>query len=197
MEYAFLDIETAPIKIDHEKAKTYLMDKKISKERRSLDPNYTKVIVIGIKVNDNFEIMQDEDEKALLEKFWGYVEKKNLKFITHNGYKFDVPFLIVRSCLNNVKITAKINTNMWSMEKSNHFDTMIFFSQYGNFTNPNLHMLAHLQGIEFEDNKIRGRDIEKLYEEGKIEAIKEHCKLDIEVLEKVFRKSCLGYLESL
>lgn len=196
MEYAFLDIETVPIKIENEEVKSYLMDKKITAGRRSLDPNYSKIIVIGIKVNDNLELLYDEDEKALLEKFWKFVENKDLKFITHNGYGFDIPFLIVRSCLNNVKITNNINKNKWNMEKSNHFDTMLFFSQ-NIFTNPNLHVLAHLQGIEFKDNKIRGNDVERLYGEGKIDEIKEHCKLDIEILEKVFRKSCLSYLESL
>ena len=39
MKYLFLDIEVAPVEISNEHVKNYLMDKKISKEARSLDPN--------------------------------------------------------------------------------------------------------------------------------------------------------------
>ena len=44
MKFIALDIETAPLKIEHEEVKQYLMDKKISREARSLDPNYSKII---------------------------------------------------------------------------------------------------------------------------------------------------------
>ena len=44
--YLFLDIETVPVKIIDEFVKEYFMDKKISKELRSLNPNYSKIITI-------------------------------------------------------------------------------------------------------------------------------------------------------
>jgi len=83
------------------------------------------------------------------------------------------------------------------MEGSNHFDTMQFFSQYGNFTNPNLSILAKMHGIDIPSTRIKGSEIENLYKEGKLGEIKDHCVEDVDILESLFKKSCLDYLENL
>lgn len=199
MKYISLDIETVPLEITQEDVKTYLMDKKISKERRSLDPNYCKIIVVGVKKRgEPARIFFDDDEKQLLQEVWGFLRaNKDNMIVTHNGYKFDIPFMIVRSCVNNVELPFNINVNQWQMEKSNHFDTMVFFSQYGNFTNPNLDVLCRMHGIEVPSKRLMGVDIERLFKEGNLDIIKEHCKQDIEILEKLFEKSCLNYLRRL
>lgn len=196
-KYISLDIETIPLSITHEDVKTYLMDKKISKQRRSLDPNYSKIIVICAKLmNQEIKIFEGENEKKMLEDFWNFLNlNRDAVIITHNGYGFDIPFLILRSCINNVKIPVNININKWSMERSNHFDTMIFFSQYGSFINPNLEVLGRLHGVEVEKSEIYGADVERLYKEGKRDLIINKCKQDVELLENVFRKLCLNYLE--
>lgn len=195
MRYLFLDIETTPIEINNEEVKRYLMDKKIG-ESRKLDPNYAKIILLCVKfLNSEDYIIFEGEEKEILERFWNFMkENKDAMIVTHNGYNFDVPFLIIRSCVSKVNIPIEINMNRWNMGRSNHFDTMLFFSSQGSFTNPNLDILARLNGIEVLGDRIEGRDIEKLYKKGDIEKIKEHCKRDIYVLEKVFEKLCLGYL---
>lgn len=199
MNYIFLDIETVPLEITHDDVKNYLMDKKISKEKRSMDANYAKIIVIGLKIlnNDEIKLFSSNDEKELLQNFWNFL-RDNTPFtvVTHNGYRFDIPFIVLRSCINKVDITFQINTNQWSMEKSNHFDTMIFFSHYGAFTNPNLEILNKLHSLDVSSEKrITGADVERLYKEGKIEEIKKHCGQDIRLLEQIFGKLCLDYLK--
>ncbi len=198
MKYVILDIETVPFEIKHEDVKLYLMDKKISKERRSMDPNYAKIISIGIKISDSeTKIFSGDKEKQILEEFWTFL-KENIQdhiFITHNGYKFDIPFLLIRSVINKIPIPISINLNRWRMEDSNHFDTMLFFSQYEAFTNPNLVILAKMHGIDSIDT-VTGSDIERLYKEKNWERIKEHCKHDINTLEQIFTKFCLDYLKS-
>ena len=198
MKYITIDIETVPLEIKHEDIKTYLMDKKISKERRSLDPNYSKIITIGIKEpNKEVKLMSGDDEKEILTEFWNILkENKDAILVTHNGYQFDIPFILIRSVINKIKIPIPINTNRWAMEKSNHFDTMMFFSQYGTFTNPNLGILGKMHGLDVPKNRISGADVEKLYKNGEWEKIKNHCKEDIEILEKLFEKLCLDYLDS-
>ena len=112
MKYIFLDIETVPLKISHEDVKDYLMDKKIGKERRSIDPNYAKIIVIGLKIfNEEIKIFSKDNEKELLQNFWNFL-KDNTPFtlVTHNGYRFDIPFIILRSCINNIEPKFQINT---------------------------------------------------------------------------------------
>jgi len=199
MKFITLDIETVPLNIEHEDVREYLMDKKISKEARSLDPNYSKIIAIGIKIlNEPEKIFYGDDEKVILNEFWNFMKEfanKNpfYKIVTHNGYKFDIPFITLRSCLNDIDIpkSIDINTNQWNMNRSNHFDTMVFFSHYGNFTNPNLDVLCKLSGIEVPKGRIFGADIERVYKNNDWEKIIEHCKQDIEILEKLFEKLCI------
>jgi len=194
MKYISLDIETVPLKIEHEDVKEYLMDKKISKEQRSLDPNYSKIITIGLKSpGEETKIFYSDDEKQILTDFWNYIQPGQ-KIITHNGYKFDIPFILIRSCINNIKPTFSINTNRWGMMMSNHFDTMMFFSHYENFINQNLTILAKMNGIEIPEKTITGRDVEKAYKNKEWNKIIAHCKQDVEILEKIFEKLCLKHL---
>lgn len=195
MKYIFLDIETAPIKIENEDVKEYLMDKRISREDRSLNPLYAKIIAIGLKAMNGINIYNGE-EKEILEQFWSNIGNSlNTTLVTYNGYKFDIPFIILRSIINKVKIPFSINLNKWQMEKSNHFDLMLFFSQHETFINPNLRILGKMYGIE-SDDKLYGYDIERLYKEGKIEEIKKKCQNDIEVMEKLFLKFCKEHVEA-
>ena len=147
MKYLFLDIETAPLEITNEDVKNYLMDKKISKELRSFDPNYSKVIAVALKINDeNVKVFHGEDEVEILKNTWEFIKESKAMIVTHNGYKFDIPFLIIRSCINNI-LPLNISLNPWTMVNSNHFDTMLFFSGSGIFTNPNLEILAKLNNV--------------------------------------------------
>jgi predicted PolB exonuclease-like 3'-5' exonuclease len=193
MTYLFLDIETTPLEIKDEYVIRYLMDKKLTDASRSLDPNYSKIIVLGLKYNDEIKLLTGE-EKDILIKFWNFIKENNFTIVTHNGYGFDIPFIIVRSIINNVQISKEININHWNMLRSNHLDTMIIFSQ-NTFTNSGLKVLAKLNNIQFNDDEILGRDIERLFKENKIELIKEHCKNDIEILEKLFNEKCKSYIE--
>ena len=117
MEYLILDIETVPIEIEDTYIKDYLMDKKISKEKRSFDPNYSKVIIIGIKEQGKDSTILEGDEKEILTKLWNLLRnRKNILIVTHNGYQFDIPFLIIRSIINKIEIPLSINTNRFRME---------------------------------------------------------------------------------
>ncbi len=192
-----LDIETVPIEIKDEDVKTYLMDKKISKESRSLNPTYSKIINIGIKPFGKEARLFSGEERSILQEFWDCIKSENnVIIITHNGYNFDIPFLILRSCVNKIKIPINININRWSMINSNHFDTMMFFSHYGTFVNPNLEILGNLNNIKLDNLRINGSDVERLYKEGRLDLIEKHCKQDVELLEEVFKKLCLDYLEA-
>ena len=195
MNYLFLDIETTPLEINDEYVMRYLMDKKLTDASRSMDPNYSKVIVIGLKYNNEIKLLTGE-ERDILNEFWNIIKENNFTIVTHNGYSFDIPFIIVRSIINDILISKEININPWNMSKSNHIDTMLIFSQ-NTFTNSNLKILAKLNNIHFEDNGILGKDIERLWKENKLDVIEEHCKNDVEILEKLFNTKCKTYIENL
>ncbi|MBL7147883.1 MAG: ribonuclease H-like domain-containing protein [Nanoarchaeota archaeon] len=186
MDHLIIDIETVPLELKDEVIREYLMDKQISKEMRSLNPLYSKIICICLKPKDKETvILSSDNEKELLEQFWSIVKDYHL-FITHNGYGYDIPFIIIRSTINKIKPTININLNKFQMLTSNHFDTMLFFSQNSVFTNPRLDIVAKTCNIDIGDSRFDGREIERLYKEGKLDQIKQHCKEDVEITEKVY-----------
>jgi len=201
MGHVYFDIETAHIKILHDDIKEYLMDKKISKAKRSLDPNYSKIIMIGVKKNDEeTKVIFGDTEKDIITDFWKFLNNNfnaGDMTVTFNGYRFDVPFLNLRTCINKVKMPISINLNPWIMDKSNHFDVMRFFSQNETFTNPSLFILAMLNGIEVAKERIESSEIERLYKNKNWEKIKDHCIQDIVLLEAVFNKLCKDHLQNL
>jgi len=53
-----------------------------------------------------------------------------------------------------------------------------------------------MHGIPISEERYTGSEIEKLYIKKEWEKIKQHCKQDIELLEKLFEKVCFNYLKS-
>ena len=199
MKFIFLDIETVPVEL-HDDVKEYFMNKKISKDSRQTHPMYARTIVICAKeYQKETKIFNNADEKSLLEDFWNFMAEKFAEdpktiIVTHNGYKFDIPFLILRSHINGIKIPVQINTNRFNMMGSNHFDTLVFFSFNETFTYPNLEILCKMFGIKVHE-RLTGNEIIKCYKKGNIQEIIEHCKNDVEILEKLFDKVCMHIFE--
>ncbi len=183
MNYAVIDIETVPVEIKDDDIKEYLMDKQISKEMRAFHPLFSKIICICLK-NENNTIALTGNEKEILEKFWDTVQDYNY-FITFNGYSFDIPFIIIRSTVNKVKFRNIISLNKFNMQGSNHFDVMLYFSQ-NTFTNIRLDIIAKSLGIMTGEDRFTGREVERLYKEGNIDEIIEHCKQDVSITEKIW-----------
>ncbi len=199
MRFAFLDIETVPFKIENEDVREYLMDHKINREMRLYNPNYSRIVCICLKFNDENEtkVFFNEDEKELLSEFWNFIKLnfKDAVFVTHNGYGFDIPFINLRSCINGLTIPFSFNLNKWNMDSSNHFDVMLFFSNNGNFTNMPLNIIAKMHNIGVKNN-IPGNEIEECFNNKEYDKIIERCKNDVELLEGVFEKLCMNYRKS-
>ena len=183
MNNLIIDIETVPLEIKDEYVKEYLMDKKIDKESRSLHPLYSKIVCIVLKGKEYIALIGNE--KEILEKFWEIAPKYNM-FITHNGYGFDIPFIIVRSAVHKIKFKSLIQLNKYNMVNSNHFDTMMFFNQNGVFFNVRLDVIARSLGIPVMDGRFSGVEVERLFKEGKMDEIVKHCKEDVELTEKIY-----------
>ena len=104
MSFLFLDVESVPINKDD-----YL--KRSEEERlKLLNPIDSKIIAVGVKVNKEKALtFMDESEKVILEGFWGRVKefKKSHpagKLVGFNVKSFDLPFLVTRSLVCNVRI---------------------------------------------------------------------------------------------
>jgi len=77
----------------------------------SLNPRLGRVVAIGYGSDDptiaGADLAKTEgDEAGLLRRFWELVEAAGDRTYTWNGHGFDVPYLIVRSLLNGVRLPA-------------------------------------------------------------------------------------------
>lgn len=186
MSYLILDIETASIEITNKDIWKYLSEKATV---RQLHPVFSKIITIGIKEPNNEPmIIYGDDEKEIIEEFWNKISilEPNV-IVTFNGYGFDIPFILVRSSINNVSPTMNINTNKWNMERSNHFDCMLVFSHKGTFLNVAQDIICKTLSIDVLD-KIGGKEIEEHYIKKIWEPIKHHCTQDLLLTESLYKK---------
>ena len=60
---------------------------------------------------DDYEYTVVGDEKELLASFWGEMPKYET-VVTYNGGDFDLPFLVLRSGINRVKVPLEINKRL-------------------------------------------------------------------------------------
>jgi len=184
-KYMILDIEVLPEKFEDSDINEYLMDKNFP---RKLHPMFSRIIIIGCKLpSKDIELIYPKDEVELLRRFWKILdEEKPNVIVTFNGYNFDIPFLQIRSNIKNVKPNYNINQTKWKMENSNHFDCMQLLSANQTFLNVALDISCRLLGISVPENRFYGEDVPKLYGRGDFEAIKEHCRQDIELTEQLY-----------
>lgn len=162
----------------------------------SLYPYTSKCIVIGIydvekeKFYVYYESEKKEDwksedgkvhykglsEKEMLESFWR-VSKRVDQFISFNGRNFDVPFIMMRSAMLNVKVTKNLMGYRYGDE---HIDLLEQFTFYGSTRKFNLDFYCQSFGIESPKSKdISGMEVKNLYEAGRIKDIAIYCSKDI------------------
>jgi DNA polymerase elongation subunit (family B) len=185
--YMVLDVEVLPEEVKQKQVSEYLMDKNFPWK---MHPMFSRVLVVGLKFpNKDTELYYFKDEKELLEKFWSRL--KDLKpglIVTFNGYNFDIPFIHVRSKLNNVSSTMDINLNKWRSDNSNHFDCMQVLSANQAFLNVALDISCQVLDISIPEPRHYGDEVYKLYQAGDMASIKEHCRQDVELTEQLFLK---------
>lgn len=184
----FVDIEIAPLDLLDKEIIRYL----IFKQTNTLNPTFSKIIVIGtMEPGKTPQQFHGENEKKILEDFWiAMASQKFLKVITFNGYGFDIPFIYVRSRINKVRPTVEICTYKYAMEKSNHFDCMLALSHLNTFPWVSLEILCKAYGIPVPPDRKSGETITNLYENRDWEAILEHNKGCLKLIEKLYEKCC-------
>ena len=132
-------------------------------------------------------------EKEMLEKFWILARKYN-EFVTFNGKKFDIPFLMIRSAINRVKPNKNLMSNRYLFSQKfdcKHIDLYDELTFYGaaNIRGANLHMFS--RAFKIESPKVQGvagDDVAGLFKEKKYLDIAKYNALDIKATNKLFKK---------
>ena len=187
-------------------------EKEEAKDRLSFSPLTGEVVAIGmlnpdtdkgkIYVNSGKNIGADKleegidietgTEKQILEKFWEDVKHYNY-FISFNGRGFDVPFLLIRSAILEIKPTKDLMSNRYlSSQKfgAAHIDLFDQLNFYGAVRRKfNLHFWAKAFGIKSpKEDGITGDDVGRLYKEGKLLEIAKYNLGDLRATKELYDK---------
>ena len=105
LDYFVVDIETCPIKLQG------VLDLDEEEMKKLLNPIDSRIVSIGLRYNGEDFIFHEEDEKEMLVKFWEKwkaikSEKRDSKVVGFNIKIFDLPFIVARSFIHNVKISS-------------------------------------------------------------------------------------------
>lgn len=170
----------------------------------SLYPLAAKVIAIGIyhlereKTYVYYENNEPEEwitqeknicykgvsEKEMLQSFWRIVDFSD-QVITFNGRNFDIPFVMMRSALLQIRPTKNLLGKRY--DSSSHIDLLEQFTFYGITRKFNLDFYCHAFGIASPKSKgISGMEVKNLYEAGRIKDVAVYCAEDVNATSKLY-----------
>lgn len=148
---------------------------------------------------ENFQDFEEEgikfrpmSEKDMLASFWqGIIEYT--EFISFNGRGFDVPFLMIRSAINEVKPTKDLMSNRYlNNQKFNatHIDLMDQLSFYGAVRRKgSLHLYSRAFGFKSpKDDGVTGDEVKPLFEAKEYKKIAKYNLGDLRATKNLYEK---------
>lgn len=173
--YFIVDIETCPINLEN--YSNLNEEEKI----KLLNPIDSKIVALGIRYKNKDTVLIDDDEKKILESFWSEwrrikQENQNNILVGFNIINFDIPFIVTRSFINNVQIVPFMIKSILDLkEKINAY-------RYGK-SRGKLNEYGKFLGLKISN--INGSQVARLWNENKIEEIKEYLINDLEITEQI------------
>ncbi len=141
---------------------------------------------------ENGIIFRQATEKKMLEEFWRIALSYDY-FITFNGRTFDLPFIMIRSAICNIKPTKDLMKNRYIPSQNFdaiHIDLLDQLTFYGAlWRKGNLHLWTRAFGIESPKSQgVTGDDVGRLYSQGKFLDIARYNVLDLKATRELYLK---------
>ena len=133
----------------------------------------------------SFVAAELDDEPVMLEMFWDAVAQFSgrLTWVTFNGKRFDVPYLLARSAHYGIAPTRRDLVNTYPYKHRPHADL------YGVwpccFT---LHDLCQLLDVETSKNGFGGKQVAQAINEGRIDDVVRYCERDVVATWNCYKK---------
>src|SRR5690606_24497593 len=133
---------------------------------------------------ENGETYVATSEKAILQYFWAMAEKCD-QFVTFNGRRFDVPFLLLRSAIHGIRPGKNLGKAryLYQMDRNAvHIDLCDQLTLYGAFGGKymGLHMACQAFGIKSpKEGGMDGSQVGEAYAQGRYKEIAEYCLADV------------------
>ena len=114
-------------------------------------------------------------EKDMLDQFWKIAIRYE-DFVSFNGRQFDVPFLMVRSAIHQIRPSKNLLANrylQYQPDSAKHYDLQDLMTFYGALRKKGgLHLWSRAFGIESpKADGVTGDDVARLFKEKKYEDI--------------------------
>ena len=131
-------------------------------------------------------------EKEMLEKFWEGAKHYNC-FVTFNGRSFDIPFLMIRSAVHNIRPTKDLMRGRYLYQHSPdaiHIDLYDQLSFYGALRRKGrLHLWSRAFGIQSpKAGGVTGDDVGRLFAEKKFLDIAKYNVGDLRATKELYEK---------
>jgi len=194
----FFDIETIPSTDEHRETHNGLLKKKKGYEDHdedqlhalsSFEGTFGQVCCIGIIKEDERGLIQKDvfsgTEKEILTKFWQTAQNVH-RFIGHNIWGFDLPFIYKRSIINGVK--PRFDISFARYRNTPIYDTMMEWELWNFQGKQKLDTLAKVLGFPTSKDEMDGSMVADYFKDGRIEEIKKYCMKDVELTRKVYYK---------
>lgn len=198
MNKLFFDIETIPSAEEHKDVHVEIIKKLNSKkdktvekihEETSFEGTFGRICCIGIIKENSAGIIQKEvfsgSEKEILTKFWKTAADVH-RFVGHNIWNFDLPFIYKRSIINGIKPRWDISFARY--RNMPIYDTQQEWELWGYQKAQKLDTLAKVLNLPTSKGEMDGSMVWKYYKEGKIEDICKYCMKDVELTRLVYYK---------
>ena len=141
-------------------------------------------------------LIKCRNEKEMLEDFWEGAKAYDT-FVTFNGRGFDVPFLNLRSAIQEIRPTQDLMDGryLYQQKSARHVDLQDQMTFYGAMhKRPSLHLFCRAFGIESpKEGGVAGDDVAKLFSEKKFRDIAEYNARDVMATTELYKK-WLSYL---
>jgi hypothetical protein len=130
----------------------------------------------GCREPVSFHAPSIDEEKALLERFWEAIGRFPGKstWVTFNGKKFDVPFLLTRSAHYGVSPSRFDLADTYPYNHRPHADLCGAWPCY--YT---LHDLCGLLGVSSSKNGLDGSMVAGAVDDGRIDEVVDYCEADV------------------
>jgi 3'-5' exonuclease len=118
-------------------------------------------------------------EKELISAFVGKIANLKPQLVTFNGNGFDLPVLRYRAMINAVSapgLAARPYFNRYTEDALDLCDALSSFSSAARAT---LNEVARIMGMPGKPGGLDGGQVEKYFQEGKINEIAEYCETDV------------------
>ena len=193
----FFDIETIPSDDDLKATVVEILQTKSSNsekteaelyENTSFEGTFGRICCIGV-IKENYKgIIQREvftgREKHILTEFWKCAEDVD-RFIGHNIWAFDLPFIYKRSIINQVKPR---NLNFARYRNMPIYDTMQEWELWNFGKAQKLDTLAKVMDLPTSKDEMDGSEVWQYYQDGRLEDIAKYCMKDVELSRKIYYK---------